>query len=137
MNGTFFKVPTRPLFFKWDIPGLFFLNGTFPASFSLFLSFRYTVDSIQMFNINNILPMTGFKLRTCGIWSDRPTNWATQPMPHFFVYFQSFSFKQTFQFVHQINVKICQSGRWVGIQTTTFTTRVSSINHLLKMPRQG
>ena len=28
-----------------------FLNGPFPASFSLFLSFQYTVDSTQMFNI--------------------------------------------------------------------------------------
>ena len=29
----------------------FFLkNGPFPASFSLFLSFQYTVDSKQMFN---------------------------------------------------------------------------------------
>ena len=29
----------------------FFLNGPFPASFSLFLSFQYTVDSKQLFNI--------------------------------------------------------------------------------------
>ena len=29
----------------------FFKNGPFPASFSLFLSFHYTVDSKQMFNI--------------------------------------------------------------------------------------
>ena len=29
----------------------FFLNGPFPTSFSLFLSFQYTVDSKQMFNI--------------------------------------------------------------------------------------
>ena len=30
----------------------FFLNGPSPASFSLFSSFQYTVDSKQMFNIN-------------------------------------------------------------------------------------
>ena len=30
----------------------FFKNGPYPASFSLFLSFQYTVDSKQMFNIN-------------------------------------------------------------------------------------
>ena len=28
-----------------------FKNGPFPASFSLFSSFQYTVDSKQMFNI--------------------------------------------------------------------------------------
>ena len=42
--------------------------------FSLFLSFLYTVDSKQMFNINKFLPMTGFELRTSGIGSDRSTN---------------------------------------------------------------
>ena len=52
-------------------------NGPFPASFSLFSSFQYTVDSKQMFDINKFLPMTGFKLRTSGIGSDRSTNWAT------------------------------------------------------------
>ena len=31
--------------------GKFFLNGPNPASFSLFSSFQYTVDSKQMFNI--------------------------------------------------------------------------------------
>ena len=30
----------------------FFLNGPFLSSFSLFLSFQYTVDSKQMFDIN-------------------------------------------------------------------------------------
>ena len=49
-----------------------FKNGPFPASFSLFSSFQYTVDSKQMFN--NILPMTGFEPRTSGIESDRSTN---------------------------------------------------------------
>ena len=49
-------------------------NGPFPASFSLFSSFQYTVDSIQMFNINKFLPMTGFELRTSGTGSDRSTN---------------------------------------------------------------
>ena len=52
----------------------FFLNGPFPASFSLFLSFQYTVDSEQMFNINKFLLMTGFKPRTFDIGSDRSTN---------------------------------------------------------------
>ena len=45
--------------------------------FLLFSSFQYTVDSIQMFNINNFLPMTGFEPRTSGIRSHRSTNWAT------------------------------------------------------------
>ena len=54
-------------------------NGPFPASFYLFSSFHYTVDSKQM--SNNFLPMTGFKPRTSGIGSNRSTNWATQPMP--------------------------------------------------------
>ena len=57
-------------------------NGPFPASFSLFLSLQYTVDSKQMFNINKFLPMTGFELRTSGIGSNRSTNWATQPLPY-------------------------------------------------------
>ena len=55
-------------------PGIF-LNGPFPASFSLIFVF-----SIQL-KVNNVqykcLPMTGFKLRTSGIGSDRSTNWAT------------------------------------------------------------
>ena len=54
-----------------------FLNGPFPASFSLFSSFQYSVDSIQMFDINKFLPMTGFEPRASGIRSDRSTNWAT------------------------------------------------------------
>ena len=53
---------------------IFFKNGPFPASFSLFSSFQYTVDSKQMFNINKFLPMTGFELRTSGIGSVRSTN---------------------------------------------------------------
>ena len=55
----------------------FLKNGPFPASFSLFLSFQYTVDSKQMFDINKFLPMTGFKPRTSGIGSNHSTNWAT------------------------------------------------------------
>ena len=51
-------------FFKWAIPGLFFFIS----------SFQYTVDSKQMFNINKLLPMTGFDLQTSGIGSDRSTN---------------------------------------------------------------
>ena len=49
-------------------------NGPFPASFSLFSSFQYTVDSKQMFYINKFLLMTGFKPRTTGIGSDHSTN---------------------------------------------------------------
>ena len=46
--------------FEWAIAGLsfFFKNGPNPASFSLFSSFQYTVDSEQMFNVNKFLPMT-------------------------------------------------------------------------------
>ena len=56
---------------------LYFLNGLFPASFSLFSSFQYTVDSKQMFNVNKYLPMIGFEPWTSCIGSDRSTNWAT------------------------------------------------------------
>ena len=52
-------------------------NGPILASFSLFSSFQYTVDSKQMFNINKFLPMTGFEPRTSGFRSNRSTNWAT------------------------------------------------------------
>ena len=58
-SSSFFK--------KWAIRGLFFL-------FSLFLSFQYTVDSKQMFNINKFLPMTGFEPRTSDIGSNCSTN---------------------------------------------------------------
>ena len=51
-----------------------FLNGPFPASFSLFSAFQYTVDSKQMFNKNIFLPLTGFEPWTFGIGSDRSTN---------------------------------------------------------------
>ena len=54
--------------------GFFYKNGPFPASFSLFLSFQYTVDSKQMFDINKFLLMTGFDPQTSGIGSDRSTN---------------------------------------------------------------
>ena len=37
---------------KMQVPiSYFFKNGPFPASFSLFSSFQYTVDSKQMFNV--------------------------------------------------------------------------------------
>ena len=55
-------------------PLVFFLNGPFPASFSLFSSFQNTVDSKQMFDINNFLPMTGFELRTSSIGSNHSIN---------------------------------------------------------------
>ena len=42
--------------------------------FLYFLSFQYTVDGKQMFNLNKFLLMTGFKTRTTGIGSDRSTN---------------------------------------------------------------
>ena len=38
--------------FKLISNQIFLKNGPFPASFSLFSSFQYTVDSKQMFNIN-------------------------------------------------------------------------------------
>ena len=54
---------------------VFFLkNGPFPASFSLFSSFQYTVDSKQMFDIKKCLPMTGFQPRISGFGSDHSTN---------------------------------------------------------------
>ena len=40
----------------------------------LFLSFQYTVDSKQMFNINKCVAMNGFKLQTSGFESNRSTN---------------------------------------------------------------
>ena len=52
----------------------FLKNGPFPASFSLFSSFQYTVDSKQMFDMNKFLPMTGFEPWTSGIGSNRSTN---------------------------------------------------------------
>ena len=52
---------------------VFLKNVPYPASISLFLSFQYTVDSKQKFNINKFLPMTGFKPWTSGIESDRFT----------------------------------------------------------------
>ena len=64
------------------IMSLFFKNGPFPASFSSFSSFQYTIDSKQMFNINKFLPMTWYEPRTSGIGSNRSTNWATQPLPY-------------------------------------------------------
>ena len=42
--------------------------------FLYFLSFKYTVNSKQMFNIYNFLPMTGFELQTSDIVSNRSTN---------------------------------------------------------------
>ena len=63
---------------------ILFFNGPFPASFSLFSSFQYTVDSIQMFNINKFLPMTGFEPRTSGIKSS--TNWATITSLNYYCY---------------------------------------------------
>ena len=57
-----------------------FLNGPFPASFSLLLSFQYTVDRKQMFNINN------FFADDC-IWTAKPlvseaTALPTEPHNH-------------------------------------------------------
>ena len=53
---------------------VFLKNGPFPASFSLFSSYQYTVDSKQMFDMNNFLLMTGFEPWISGIGSDRSTN---------------------------------------------------------------
>ena len=65
--------PLKKYFFKWSIPGLFFL----------FSSFQYKVDNIQLFDINFFLPMTGFEPRTSAIGSDRSTNWATITSPKY------------------------------------------------------
>ena len=65
------------------MPGLFF---------SLFSSFQYTVDRIQMFKINKFLPMTGFEPRTSGIGSNRSTNWATTTSLVHCYWFQIFYF---------------------------------------------
>ena len=51
VNGKQFAEALQ-VFYSFQNTLLFFLNGPFPASFSLFLSFQYTVDSKQMFNIN-------------------------------------------------------------------------------------
>ena len=61
-------------FFKVQHYLLFLKNGPFPASFSLFSSFQYTVDSIQMFDTNTFLPMTVFNSWTSCIGSDHSTN---------------------------------------------------------------
>ena len=52
-------------------------SGPFPASFNLFSSFQSTVDSKQMFNINNFLLLTGSKPQTSGIGSDRLSHTTT------------------------------------------------------------
>ena len=73
--------------YGWPPVYFFLKNGPFLASF-LFSSFQYTVDIIQMFDINKFLPMTGFEPRTSGIGSDRSTNWATTTSPVYFVWIQ-------------------------------------------------
>ena len=52
-HGLFFTLICKKLFFvsKEQEYIIVFLNGPFPASFSLFSAFQYTVDSKQMFNI--------------------------------------------------------------------------------------
>ena len=60
-------------------------NEPFPASFSLFSSYQYTVDIKLMFDINKFLPMTGFEPWTSGIGSDRSTNWASTTSKMFFL----------------------------------------------------
>ena len=52
---------------------IMFLNGPFPASFSLFSVFYLFYTVKQMFGIN-ILPMTEFEPRTSGVESDHSTN---------------------------------------------------------------
>ena len=78
---------------------LFLKNGPFLASFSLFSSFQYTVDSRQMFNINNFLPMTGFELRTSGIRCNCSTNLATQPLLLLLIPSPSFAFYQNLTYL--------------------------------------
>ena len=60
------------------LPLLFFFNGPFPASFSLFSSFQYSDVSKQMFFINKFLPMTGFEPRTL---VSEATALPTEPQP--------------------------------------------------------
>ena len=57
------------------IPIFFLKMGHSRPLFLYFSSFQYTVD--KMFNINKLLPMTGFEPRISGIGSDRSTNWVT------------------------------------------------------------
>ena len=52
----------------------FFKNGPFSASFSLFFVFSMQLAVNVQYKF---LPMSGFKLWTSGIKSDRSTNWAT------------------------------------------------------------
>jgi len=65
---------------KWAIPDLFFF---------IFSSFQYTVD---MFNKNNFLPMTGFEPWTSSIRSYRSTNWATTTALASFVNYTTWNF---------------------------------------------
>ena len=61
------------------MPQLLFKNGPFPASFSLFSSFQY---SWQLINIQyKSLLMTGLEPRISGVGSNRSTNWATTTAP--------------------------------------------------------
>ena len=62
-NGEYSNL-TLGIFFLWAIPGLFFF----------ILSFQYSVDSKQMFNIYIFLLMTVFESRSLGIGSDHSTN---------------------------------------------------------------
>ena len=59
--------------------GGFFWGGAFPASFSFVFVFsiQLTVNNVQY----KCLPMNGFEPRTCGIGSDRSTNWASTTAP--------------------------------------------------------
>ena len=61
-------VSSHRQFFKWAIPGLFFFIFAF--------SIQWIVNAQYKF-----LPMSGFKLRTSEIGSDRSTNWTTTTAP--------------------------------------------------------
>ena len=50
---------------------LFYKDGPFPASFSLFSSFLV----LQL--VATILPMSGFELQISSVWRDCSTNWVT------------------------------------------------------------
>ena len=59
----------------WTSSKSTFLNGSFPASFSLFSSF---LCSWQWTNVlYKSLQLTGFELRTSGVGSNRSTSWVT------------------------------------------------------------
>ena len=82
------------LFKKWASPGLFFLflmGHSQPLLFIFVFSIQLTENNVQY----NLLPMTGFELRTSGIGSNCSTNWATTTAPITFFFIFVFSARAT------------------------------------------